>query len=81
MEVGKYLRTSTDNKAVLLKFGRLLEPWGEEGRKSFTFLKNVCLNSSLAQDVEKKQSGSRFSEMSPEQLLVAVVVVFKKSSL
>ncbi len=80
MEVGKYLRTSTDNKAVFLKFRRLLEPWGEEGRKLFTFQKNVYLNSSLAQDVEKKQSGSRFSEMSPEQSPAAVVVDFKKNS-
>jgi hypothetical protein len=65
MEVGKYLRTSADNKAVLLRFRRLLV-WGEEGRKLFTFLKNVYPSSSLAQNVEKKRLGLRFSGMSLE---------------
>jgi hypothetical protein len=65
MEVGKYLRTSTDNKAVLLRFGRVLI-WGEEGRKLFTFLKSVYPSSSLARNVERKRLELRFSGMSLE---------------
>jgi hypothetical protein len=34
--------------------------WAEEGKKLFTFQRNVYLNSSLAHDAEKKRFGWKF---------------------
>jgi hypothetical protein len=42
--------------------------WGEEGKKLSTSLRNVCPSSSLAPNVEKKQSEWRFSGKKAELL-------------
>ena len=63
---------------ITSRFRRLLY-WGEEGKKLFIFQRSVYLNSSLAQDVEKKLLRWNFSEKMDTQLRNAVVVVLKKN--
>jgi len=53
--------------------------WGEEGKKLFIFQRSVYLNSSLAQDAEKKQLKWNFSEKTVIPLHNAVVAVLKKN--
>ena len=60
------------------RFRRLLY-WGEEGKKLFIFQRNVYLNSSLAQDAEKKPLKWSFSGKTGTQWRNAVVAVLKKN--
>jgi hypothetical protein len=48
--------------------------WGEEGERLFEFLRSVYLDSSLALDVEKKQSELRFFARRIALSLVVVAV-------
>jgi len=60
---------------------RRLLYWGEEGRKLFTFLRSVCLNSSLALDAEKKPFEWKFSEKrAVVQLRNVAVAALRKNS-
>ena len=63
---------------ITSRFGRLLY-WGEEERKLFIFQRSVYLNSSLAQDAEKKQLKWTFSEKMGILLHNAVAAVLKKN--
>ena len=63
---------------ITIRFRRLLY-WGEEGKKLFIFQRSVYLNSSLAQDAEKKQLKWNFSEKMAIPLHNAVAVVLKKN--
>ena len=53
--------------------------WGEEGKKLFIFQKNVCLNSSLALDAEKKPFALKLPEKTDILLQTAVVAVLRKN--
>jgi hypothetical protein len=53
--------------------------WGEEGKKSFVYLRSVCPSFSLALDVEKKRLELKFSEKKVVPWQVAAVAVFKKN--
>ena len=63
---------------ITSRFRRLLY-WGEEGKKLFIFQRNVYLNSSLAQDAEKKQLEWKFSEKMVIPLHNAAAAVLKKN--
>ena len=78
MVVGKYLRTSINTKGAYLRFRRLLR-WGEEGKKWFVSLRNICPSSSLALNVERKRLELKFLEREVALLWVAVAVAFMKN--
>ncbi len=63
---------------IISRFRRLLY-WGEEGKKLFIFQRSIYLNSSLAQDVEKKPLRLTFLEKMGTLLHNAVVAVLKKN--
>jgi hypothetical protein len=54
--------------------------WVVEGKKLFTYQRNVCLSSSPAHDVAKKLFEWRFCVKKAARLLAAVAVGFRKSS-
>jgi hypothetical protein len=53
--------------------------WGEEGKKWFVSLRNVCQNFSLALGAAKKLLELKFSERKVALWQVAVAVVFRKN--
>jgi len=63
---------------IISRFRRLLY-WGEEGKKLFIFQRSVYLNSSLAQDAEKKPLKWNFSEKTVTPWHNAVVAVLRKN--
>ena len=53
--------------------------WGEEGKKLFIFLKNVCLNFSLAQHAEKKRLKLNYLEKTAMLLHNVAAAVSRKN--
>ena len=81
MVVGKYLRTNIN--IVTMLFLESIEGygiWDEEGEKLYASQRNVYLNSSLAQSVEKKRLELKSFEVKDALSWDAAAAALRRSS-
>lgn len=64
---------------VNLQCSRDVIKWGEEEKRLFVFLRNVCPSSSLVLSVEKKPLVLKFSEIKSVLSQVVAAVVFRRN--
>jgi len=72
MVIGKYLSANVD-MGRMCAHNRKEDEWGEEGEKSFAFLRKSCPSSSPAQGAGRKPSELRFFARKDAPLLGAAV--------